>query len=72
MTPAVTAVLVGGPAIYLLGSLFFKHVVYQRIAYTHVAGLIALAALAAVASLTDRLMVGGLALVILIAVAATR
>ncbi len=42
----------------------------QKIAYTHLGGLVAVAVLAVVASLTDRLMVGGLALGVLIAVAA--
>jgi low temperature requirement protein LtrA len=70
MTPPVIGVLVGGPAIYLLGSLIFKHVVYQKIAYTHIGGLLALAVLAVVAPLTDRLMIGGLAVAILVAVAA--
>ncbi|MHA3021637.1 low temperature requirement protein A [Mycobacterium sp. BMJ-28] len=70
MTPPVIGVVVGGPAIYLLGSLIYKHVVYQKIAYTHLGGLLTLAVLAGVAPLTDRLMVGGLALAILIAVAA--
>jgi low temperature requirement protein LtrA len=70
MTPPITEVLIGGPAIYLLGSLIYKHIVYQKIAFTHVGGLFALAALAAVAPHTDRLTVGGLTLAILIAVAA--
>lgn len=70
MTPPTIAVLVGGPAIYLLGSLIYKHVVYRKIAYPHLGGLLALAVLAGVAPLTDRLMIGGLAVAILVAVAA--
>lgn len=70
MTAPVTAVLIGGPAIYLFGSLIYKHVVYQKIVYSHVGGLLALAALAVAAPLTDRLLIGGLAVAVLIAVPA--
>ncbi|QIV83223.1 hypothetical protein EXE63_21780 [Mycolicibacterium frederiksbergense] len=69
MTVQTVAVLVGGPAIYLLGSLTYHHVVYQRIAYSHVGGLVALAALAVLAPLTDRLMIAGLTLAVLATVA---
>ncbi|WNG80916.1 low temperature requirement protein A [Mycobacterium sp. ITM-2016-00316] len=69
MTVQATVVLVGGPAIYLLGSLTYHHVVYQQIAYSHVGGLVALAALAVLAPLTDRLMIAGLTLAVLATVA---
>lgn len=44
-------------------------VVYQQVAYNHVGGLVALAALAGVAPLTDRLMIAGRTLAVLVAVA---
>lgn len=69
MTVQAIAVLVGGPAIYLLGSLTYHHVVYQQIAHSHVGGLVALAALAVLAPLTDRLMIAGLTLAVLTTVA---
>jgi low temperature requirement protein LtrA len=69
MTVPVIAVLIGGPAIYLLGSLVYHHIVDQEIAYSHVGGLVALAALAGLAPLTDRLMIAGLTLAVLLAVA---
>lgn len=69
MTVPIIAVLVGGPAIYLLGSLIYTHVVYHEIAYSHLGGLVALAALAGLAPLTDRLMTAGLTLAILVSVA---
>ncbi|GAB5901859.1 low temperature requirement protein A [Mycolicibacterium mageritense] len=72
MTMPVIAVLVGGPAIYLVGSLMYRHVVDQQIAYDHVGGLVALAVLAGLAPLTDRLMIAGLVLAVFVTVAAAQ
>lgn len=69
MTPALTAAVVGGPALYLLASAFYRHVVYSRIPASHVAGLAALTVLAGLAFRTDLLMVGGLAVLIMTCVA---
>lgn len=67
--PTYAAVLVGGPALYLLGNALYKRAVYGRLPLSHLAGLAALVVLAAVAGLTDLLMVGGLATLLLVGVA---
>ncbi|TCV96377.1 low temperature requirement protein LtrA [Luteibacter rhizovicinus] len=67
--PAALAVLVGGPALYLIGNLAYKAVVYGRVPLSHLAGLAALAVVAALGSLTDHLMVGGLVTLVLVGVA---
>lgn len=64
------AVLVGGPAIYLIGNGIYKTVVYRRFPLSHVAGLLSLAVLAPLSYLTDLLMAGGLTTLVLVAVAA--
>ncbi|HVJ38925.1 MAG TPA: low temperature requirement protein A [Stenotrophomonas sp.] len=56
--PAQTAVLLAGPAIYLVGSAIYKRVVYGRAPRSHVGGVLALALLAALASHLDLLMLG--------------
>ena len=63
------AVLIGGPAIYLLGNAIYKRVVYGRFPLSHLAGLAALAVLTPFARLTDLLMVGGLTTLIMMIVA---
>ena len=63
------AVLIGGPAIYLTGNAIYKRVVYGRLPLSHLAGLMALAALLPFAWLTDLLMVGGLTTVIMLVTA---
>lgn len=63
------AVLIGGPALYLLGNALFKRAVYGRFPLSHAAGLALLAILVPFAWLTDLLMVSGLATLILIVVA---
>jgi low temperature requirement protein LtrA len=63
------AVLIGGPAIYLLGNAIYKRVVYGRFPLSHLAGLVALALLTPFAWLTDSLMVGGLTTLIMMIVA---
>jgi low temperature requirement protein LtrA len=70
MTPVRTAALIAGPAIYLAGSAFYKRVVYGCWPPSHLAGLGALAVLAAFARLTDLLMIGGLTTLLLLGVAA--
>lgn len=69
MKPAYAAVLLGGPALYLLGNALFKRAVYGRMPLSHLAGLLGLAVLVPLAFLTDLLMVAGLTTLLLIAVA---
>lgn len=64
------AVLIGGPAIYLAGNCLYKRVVFGRMPLSHLVGLGMLAVLTPFAWLTDLLMVGGLAALIMIVVAA--
>jgi low temperature requirement protein LtrA len=64
------AVLVGGPALYLAGSLVHKVLVYGRAVPSHFGGLALLAGLAAIAGSVDLLAVGALSTAILCAVAA--
>jgi low temperature requirement protein LtrA len=54
------AVLVAGPAIYLLGSAAYKHVVYGRIPMSHLVGALAVAALVPVAFVSNLLVMGWL------------
>ncbi len=63
------AVLLLGPAIYLLANALYKRLVYRRFPLSHLVGLIALAVLAPIAYLTDLLMVNGLTTLIMVAVA---
>ena len=62
------AVLIGGPAVYLLGSAIYKKVVYGRIAASHVVGAIALLALVPISARADLLTLGWLTTVVLLAV----
>lgn len=54
------AVLVAGPAIYLLGSAVYKRVVYGRIPLSHVIGALAVAALVPIAFISNLLVMGWL------------
>jgi len=63
------AVLIGGPALYLLGNAIYKRVVYGRFPLSHLAGLVALVVLTPCTWLTDLLMVGGLTTLIMLIVA---
>lgn len=69
MDLASALVLVGGPLIYLLGNSLYKKVVYGWVPPSHIAGIVLLMLLIPVAFLTDRLMVGGLTMLVLIVVA---
>ncbi len=54
------AVLVAGPAIYLLGSAIYKRVVYGRVPLSHMAGALAVAALVPVGLVSSLLVMGWL------------
>jgi low temperature requirement protein LtrA len=64
------AVLIGGPALYLIGNGLYKRAIYGRFPLSHVIGLALLALTVPFAWLTDLLMVGALDTLILIATAA--
>jgi len=63
------AVLVGGPALYLLGNAIYKRIVYCQFPLSHLAGLAMLVVLTPFAWLTDLLMVGALTTAIMLVVA---
>jgi low temperature requirement protein LtrA len=65
---AQTAVLLAGPAIYLVGSAIYKRVVYGRAPRSHVAGVVALALLGAVATRLDLLMLGWATTAVVVAI----
>jgi low temperature requirement protein LtrA len=67
---AAACVIVGGPLLYLLGNAAYKKVIYGWFPPSHVFGVAMLSLLFAAAFVTDRLMVGGFATLILIVVAA--
>ena len=69
MKPAYAAVLVGGPAVYLLGSAIYKNVVYGRIALSHVLGAAVLLVLVPLSFGLDLLTTGWLTTLVLLAVA---
>ncbi|MGK8200725.1 low temperature requirement protein A [Burkholderia cepacia] len=66
---AQTAILIAGSVIYLLGSAVYKRIVYGMVPLSHVAGTVALLALLLVARTTSLLVMGGLTLAIMLAVA---
>ncbi|MDI1297171.1 MAG: low temperature requirement protein A [bacterium] len=68
MTMGLIAVLLAGPALYLVANGFYKRVVYACWPPSHMGGLVALGVLALAAPTTDRLMVGGLSLIIMLGV----
>lgn len=61
-------ILLGGPAIYLIGSAVYKRVVYGGVPLSHVAGVVALAALFPLAFMVDLLAMGWLTTAVLLAV----
>ena len=68
--PSVAYILVlcGGPAIYLLGSAIYKKVVYDSVPVSHVAGVLALAALAPLAFAMDLLVMGWMTTAVMLVV----
>ena len=76
ISSATAAVSIGGPLLYLLGNALYKKTVHGRWPMSLMAGMVALMLLAPVAYMThakytmDLLMVGGVASVILLVVAA--
>jgi low temperature requirement protein LtrA len=62
--------LLGGPAIYVVGNGLYKRVVYGRFPLSHLIGLALLALVTPFAFHTDLLMTGGLTTVVMIVVAA--
>jgi low temperature requirement protein LtrA len=67
---AQVLVLVGGPALYLLGSAVYKHVVYGRVPRSHLAGALGLLALVPVGYGSNLLVMGWLTTVVLLLVSA--
>lgn len=65
---AQVLVLVGGPAIYLLGSAIYKRVVYGRVPLSHVAGALGLLALVPLGYACSLLAMGWLTTAVLLAV----
>jgi low temperature requirement protein LtrA len=61
--------LIGGPAIYIVGNGLYKRIVYGWFPLSHWVGLGALAAIAPFAFRTDLLMTGGLTTAVMIVVA---
>ena len=61
--------LVGGPAVYLLGSAIYKKIVYGRIPVSHVVGALALLALVPLGYSSNLLVMGWLTTAVLLAVA---
>lgn len=64
------AVLLGGPALYLLGSAVYKHVVHGCMPASHIAGALALGLLGLAAPWVDVLVLGWLTTALLLAVGA--
>ncbi|HEY1997385.1 low temperature requirement protein A [Paraburkholderia sp.] len=67
---ATAWLLLGGPAIYVVGNALYKRVVYGRFPLSHWVGLALLALVAPFAFRTDLLMTGGLTTAVMIIVAA--
>ncbi|AVJ35224.1 hypothetical protein CLM74_06555 [Stenotrophomonas sp. MYb57] len=65
---AQVAVLLAGPAIYLLGSAIYKRVVYGALPVSHLAGVLMLLALVPVAFAADLLVIGWLTTVVVLVV----
>ena len=65
---AQIAILLAGPAIYLLGSAIFKYVVYGSVPASHLAGVLMLLALVPMAFVADMLVMGWLTTVVVLVV----
>ncbi|QIL79203.1 low temperature requirement protein A [Diaphorobacter sp. HDW4A] len=68
LSTAQVFTLVGGPAVYLLGSAFYKQVVYGCVPMSHIAGAIALLALVPVGFYANLLVMGWLTTAVLLVV----
>ena len=62
------AVLLAGPAIFLLGCAVYKKVVYDRVPLSHIVGVLVLMALAPVAGGSDMLLLGVLTTLVMLGV----
>jgi low temperature requirement protein LtrA len=69
--PAVSAMVLGGPALFLLGHAAFKAVVWGRVSWTRIGGAAVLAALGGLAPFVSALVLGVCAAVVVVGVAAT-
>ena len=67
-TTAQVAILLAGPAIYLLGSAIYKRVVYGALPVSHLVGVLMLLALVPVAFVADLLVMGWLTTVVVLVV----
>lgn len=65
---AQIAILLAGPAIYLLGSAIYKRIVYGALPISHLAGVVLLLALGPLAFLTDMLIMGWLTTAVVLVV----
>ena len=65
---AQIAVLLAGPAIYLLGSAIYKRIVYGALPVSHLAGVLMLLALAPLALVADMLVMGWLTTAVVLVV----
>jgi len=68
-TPPQLAILLAGPAIYLVGNIMFKAPIAGRTPLSHLVGLVLLAALATVAGRMDLLELGAATTAVLVVVA---
>ncbi len=68
--PATSIVTLGGPALYLAGNIFFKHVIGGRLPLSHLVGLALLAPLAALSPVVGPLVLGAATSAVLVVVAA--
>jgi len=62
---AYALTLSGGPAIYLLGSAIYKRIVFGVVPVSHIAGIVALLILTAVAPFVDLLTMGWLTTIVM-------
>ncbi|MEA9355659.1 low temperature requirement protein A [Bacteriovorax sp. PP10] len=69
MDLTLVVVLISGPAIYLIGNIFYKRIIYNHYPLSHLVGLALLALLIPISFLTDLLMVGILTMLVLVMVA---
>jgi low temperature requirement protein LtrA len=68
--PSAIAVILGGPALYLLGNILFKRTSASRLALSHLVGLALLAGLSPLATSLPPLLLGAAATLVLVIVAA--